>query len=310
MSPLPQPDLRDAANLAAVREGIMAWYAVAHRDFPWRVLDDPYAVLVSEVMLQQTQATRIAEAFPRWMARFPTATSLADAPAADVLAAWSGLGYNRRALALQRTAAKVTSRGWPRDVAALETLPGIGPYTARAVASLAFGERVGVVDTNVRRWLVRRFGATDRARELQALADALAAGPGDPASWTHASMEFGASICRARAPRCDACPIRRGCPARGMVARVPVARQAAYRGSARAYRGTLLRLLATAERPHRLREAEARAALLGDRARVGGPLDDGEWELLVAALEREGLLHRVDGHLGLGGTTAGDTIGP
>src|SRR5439155_24520259 len=129
-----------------------------HRDFPWRRTTDPYAVLVSEVMLQQTQASRIAERFPIFMRRFPTAADLAAAPEADVLTAWSGLGYNRRALALRRAASGVSLHGWPREVGALERLPGIGPYTARALASLAFATPVGVVDTNVRRWLIRRFG--------------------------------------------------------------------------------------------------------------------------------------------------------
>jgi A/G-specific adenine glycosylase len=135
-----------------VRASLLAWYATDHRDFPWRRTTDPYAVLVSEVMLQQTQASRVAERFPTFMSRFPTTRALAEASDAEVLAAWSGLGYNRRALALQRAAAAVSTNGWPSDVAALERLPGIGPYTARAVASLAFGEPVGVVDTNVRRW--------------------------------------------------------------------------------------------------------------------------------------------------------------
>jgi A/G-specific adenine glycosylase len=160
--------LTDVPDLAEVRSSLLAWYARDHRDFPWRHTTDPYAVLVSEVMLQQTQASRVAERFPTFMRRFPTAGSLAEASEAEVLAAWSGLGYNRRALALRRAAAAVAREGWPRDLAALERLPGIGPYTARALASLAFGQPVGVVDTNVRRWLVRRFGLRTSAqpREL------------------------------------------------------------------------------------------------------------------------------------------------
>ena len=167
----------DASALARIRSSLLAWYAADHRDFPWRRTTDPYVVLVSEVMLQQTQASRVAERFPAFMDRFPTARALAVASEAEVLAAWSGLGYNRRALALRRAAAVVSTRGWPREVVALERLPGIGPYTARAVASLAFGEPVGVVDTNVRRWLVRRLGLSRHApaRDLQTTADALAA---------------------------------------------------------------------------------------------------------------------------------------
>ena len=300
----------DQAELTSVRRALRRWYDAEHRDFPWRGLTDPYAVLVSEVMLQQTQASRIAERFPLWMGRFPTAASLADAPPSAVLAAWSGLGYNRRALALQRAAASVTAHGWPRDVAGLQRLPGIGPYTARAVSSLAFGQPVGVVDTNVRRWLLRRFVAKDRPRDLQALADALAQGPGDPSAWTHATMEFGAGICRARSPRCDSCPISRGCPSRGAAAAVPVPRQAGFRGSARAYRGTLLRLLAAAAPPHRMAEARARRALDAATDRVGPPLDDDAWERLLGRLCADGLIHRSGREVGLGGEAAAATIGP
>ena len=169
--------LTDAHALARVRAALLAWYATARRDFPWRRTTDPYAVLVSEVMLQQTQASRVAERFPTFMKRFPTAEALAGAGEAQVLAAWSGLGYNRRALALRRAATGVVADGWPRNIAGLERLPGVGPYTARAVASLAFGQPLGVVDTNVRRWLIRRFDLdpTPRPRDLQKLADALAA---------------------------------------------------------------------------------------------------------------------------------------
>src|SRR5688572_22945913 len=132
-------DLHTHPVTGRIRRDLLAWYEATRRDFPWRGTHDPYAVLVSEVMLQQTQAARVAERFPGFMARFPTADALATASAASVLAEWSGLGYNRRALSLQRAAAAVAREGWPSDVAGLERLPGVGPYTARAVASLAFG---------------------------------------------------------------------------------------------------------------------------------------------------------------------------
>jgi A/G-specific adenine glycosylase len=284
--------LTDASALARVRSALLAWYAADHRDFPWRRTTDPYAVLVSEVMLQQTQASRIALRFPTFMRRFPTAGALAAAPEAEVLAAWSGLGYNRRALALRRASAQVTAHGWPLEVEALEALPGIGPYTARAVASLAFGVPVGVVDTNVRRWLVRRFGlsADGAARDLQATADALA-GSGsssDAAAWTHATMEFGAAVCTPRNPRCDCCPIARGCPSRGRAARVAVSRQAAFAGSDRAHRGAVLRALSGAK-GHSLTLQMARALLPPDaRQRV------------VSGLERDRLVHRSGRRLVLG----------
>ena len=285
--------LADGSAPARVRSSLLSWYATDHRDFPWRRTADPYAVLVSEVMLQQTQASRVAERFPTFMHRFPTAAALAAATEAQVLAAWSGLGYNRRALTLRRAAAEVATHGWPQDVAALERLPGIGPYTARAVASLAFGEPVGVVDTNVRRWLVRRFGlrGDTRAVELQALADALAAlgNAADAAPWTHATMEFGAAVCTPRNPRCKACPIADGCPSRGIAVTVPVPRQASFAGSDRAYRGAILRAL-----------SGARHHVITLRA-AGDLVPRGAVERVVAGLERDGLLHLSTGRLVLGG---------
>ncbi len=285
-----------ARALAPVRHQLLSWYRQEHRDFPWRHTQEPYAVLVSEIMLQQTQASRVAERFPRFMARFPTAAALADAPQADVLTEWTGLGYNRRALALQRAARAIVEGGWPADAVGLERLPGIGPYTARAVGSLAFGQRVGVVDTNVRRWLVRRFRADPRDRAgLQSLADALAgAGSGsrkETAAWTHATMEFGARVCAARSARCDQCPIADGCPSRGIAEHVPVAHQAAYPGSSRARRGAILRLLAVAD-GNELGVQATRRQLRVDRE---------TFDTLLSGLERDGLLHRSGRRLRLGG---------
>jgi len=295
--------LTDSPPLARIRGALLTWYAAAHRDFPWRRTNHPYAVLVSEVMLQQTRASRVAERFPIFLARFPTAAILAAAPEAEVLAAWSGLGYNRRALTLRAAAAAVATGGWPVGVAELERLPGVGPYTARAVASLAFGEPVGVVDTNVRRWLVRRFGLSPSTGppDLQRLADALAAtgDKADAAAWTHATMEFGAGICTARAPRCEACPVAEGCPSRGREVVVPVARQPRFAGSDRAHRGAMLRALSTAP-GHAL-------ALTAARRLVPTP----HLERILDGLERDGLAHRSGGRLRLGGRAEPPaTIGP
>ena len=295
--------LTDPPALGRIRRALLTWYAAAHRDFPWRRTSDPYAVLVSEVMLQQTQASRVAERFPTFLARFPTAAMLAAAPEAEVLSAWSGLGYNRRALALRAAAAAVATRGWPAGVADLERLPGVGPYTARAVASLAFGEPVGVVDTNVRRWFVRRFGLSPSAgpRDLQRLADALAAtgNKADAAAWTHATMEFGAGICRARTPLCGACPVAEGCPSRGREVVVPVARQPRFAGSDRAHRGAMLRALSTA--PGRT------LGLPAARRLVPAP----HLERILDGLERDRLAHRSGGRLRLGGRAEPTaTIGP
>jgi A/G-specific adenine glycosylase len=199
-----------------LRDAILAWYDASGRTLPFRASKDPYAVLVSEVMAQQTQISRVADAWKAFMAAFPTIRALAAASPADVLRAWRGMGYNRRALNLWRAARVIVEQHdgrLPSDVAALERLPGIGPYTARAVAAIAFGAAVGAVDTNVRRVLGRAVGGGDgalTANALQALADATV--PADrPADWTHALMDVGATFCRPVRPRCGACPARPWC---------------------------------------------------------------------------------------------------
>lgn len=201
---------------AELREAILDWYAARGRTLPFRDTTDPYAILVSEAMAQQTQAARAGEAWTRFMASFPTVKTLADAPPADVLRAWQGLGYNRRAINLQRAARVIVEEHGgrvPSDLASLEALPGVGPYTARAVAALAFGVPVGAVDTNVRRVLGRvvagGVGVLD-AVTLQRVADASV--PSDrPGFWTHALMDIGATLCKPRRPSCEACPARAWC---------------------------------------------------------------------------------------------------
>ena len=205
------PDPAHAAVPADARDAILAWYDATGRRLAFRSTADPYAVLVSELMAQQTQAARAAAAWTDWMARWPTVTSLAAAPVADVLRAWQGLGYNRRALNLHRAArAIVAEHGGqvPSTVAELETLPGVGPYTARAVAAFAFRVPVGAVDTNVRRVLARIAAGGPEAfpgATIQALADASV--PADrPDAWTHAVMDLGARLCRPARPACADCP--------------------------------------------------------------------------------------------------------
>lgn len=194
---------------------MLAWYDARGRSLPFRATRDPYAVLVSEAMAQQTQIARVGPAWAAFLARFPTVEALAAASPADVLRAWAGLGYNRRALNLRLAARAIVERHGgrvPSGLGPLEALPGVGPYTARAVASIAFGARVGAVDTNVRRVLGRVVAGDPAAlapAALQAVADALApeARPGD---WTHALMDIGATHCRAR-PSCEGCPARAWC---------------------------------------------------------------------------------------------------
>jgi len=197
---------------AGAQASILAWFDARGRSLPFRGSRDPYAILVSEVMAQQTQISRVAEHWVTFMAAFPTIASLADASTSDVLRAWRGLGYNRRALNLHRAARAVVDEYGGRVPSSLEALlglPGIGPYTARAVAALAFGQAVGPVDTNVRRVLGRMTGRGG-ARELQAIADA-AVPARRPADWTHALMDLGATLCRPAAPRCGECPVRSSC---------------------------------------------------------------------------------------------------
>ena len=175
------------------RELLLAWYEEHGRDLPWRHTRDPYAILVSEVMLQQTQVERVVPRWHAWLERWPTVEALAEAPVADVILEWQGLGYNRRAVNLHRAAQAVAASGWPDD---LTELPGVGPYTAGAVGNFAFGRDVLPVDTNVRR-IQERTGAQFDGACTQALFD------------------LGATICLARIPRCGVCPLAAACPSRG-----------------------------------------------------------------------------------------------
>jgi A/G-specific adenine glycosylase len=208
-----------AASRRSARRATLAWFERHGRELDFRTAGrlDPWGVLVSEVMAQQTQIARVEERWPAFMATFPTAAAMAAATPADVIRAWRGMGYNRRALRLHRAAVAIVAAGGavPGDVAGLQALPGVGPYTARAVAAIAFGRPVGAVDVNVRR-VVGRIVAGDPGLmspgELQAAADALV-DPARPGTWTHAVMDLGATICRPARPDCAACPVRRRCAA-------------------------------------------------------------------------------------------------
>jgi A/G-specific adenine glycosylase len=209
-----------------VEQVLLAWFAANGRDLPWRQTRDPYAILVSEVMLQQTQVERVVPRFLAWLQRWPTVDALADASPADVIREWQGLGYNRRGLNLHRAARVVSAHGWPDD---LTELPGIGPYTAAAIGNFAFGRDVLPVDTNVRR-VQERTGYSFSAHSAQAL------------------MDLGATVCLARVPRCDSCPLAERCPSRGR-RYDPLRRQSPFEGSFRQRRAATLRLVATADQP-------------------------------------------------------------
>ena len=201
---------------------LLTWYARHKRRLPWRDVPDPYAIWVSEIMLQQTQVETVIPYYQRWLARFPTVQALAEAPLNDVLAAWEGLGYYARARNLQRAAQTVVSErggGLPQTVADLLALPGIGRYTAGAIASIAFGVDAPVLDGNVKRVLARVFDIQSDVKtpagsqELWTLAEGLVP-PGQAGDYNQALMDLGATVCTPRAPACERCPVRGLCAAR------------------------------------------------------------------------------------------------
>jgi A/G-specific adenine glycosylase len=233
---------------------LLAWGSRHLRPLPWRATRDPWAVLVSEVMAQQTGVDRVIPYYTAFLAAHPTPAACAAAPVADVVRAWRGLGYNRRAVNLHACARAVVERHGgrlPADLGALLALAGVGPYTARAVLAFAFEHEVGVVDTNVGRVLARWEGRRLRPSEAQALADRLVP-PGRAWDWNQAVMELGGAVCRRRRPDCRACPVRAGCgwAAAGLAAPDPAdgsagvsGGQPRFEGSDRQGRGRLVEAL-------------------------------------------------------------------
>jgi A/G-specific adenine glycosylase len=215
-----------ATAVATTKERLLAWFHETGRDLPWRETRDPYAILVSEVMLQQTQVERVIRRYLAWLERWPTAEELAAASAGDVIREWQGLGYNRRAVNLHRAAQHVAAHGWPDD---LTELPGVGPYTAAAVGNFAFGRDVLPVDVNIRR-IQERTGHDFDGSCAQALFD------------------LGATVCLARIPRCEVCPLASECPSRGQRYE-PLRKQSRFEGSFRQRRANALRAVAAGEQP-------------------------------------------------------------
>jgi A/G-specific adenine glycosylase len=232
---------------------LVAWFARNGRDLPWRRTRDPYAILVSEVMLQQTQVERVVPRYLAWLERWPTVESLAASAPADAIREWQGLGYNRRALNLHRAACEIAANGWPGELTAL---PGVGRYTAAAIRRFAFDEEVLPVDVNVDR-VLRRTGATFSAAAA------------------HALMDLGATVCIARVPRCQACPLAADCPSRG-TRDEPLRKQGQFEGSFRQRRAATLRLVADTDRSLESLDDEA-----------------------VRSLERDGLVVVSDGRVAL-----------
>jgi len=292
----PSPDL---SHLAIIQYTLLNWYTRLGRDLPWRRTRDPYAILVSELMLQQTQVDRVIPKWHEWLAAFPTLATLAAAPTSEVIRLWSGLGYNRRAINLQRLAQAVLAHHGgriPDDVAELKSLPGIGPYTAGAVAAFAHNRPVAMVDVNIRRLLHRLFVGAEvpdyrvSEAEIWVIARAVVP-PGRSADWHQALMDLGATICRPR-PRCDDCPVRVWCRAAPEFAALPAdaprptRSQGRWEGSNRQYRGRVLRALSALPQGGTLP-----LAALGAQIRDEYTLADADWlRTLVVALARDGLV--------------------
>lgn len=218
------PSLKDTTR---IRTLLLGWYRKTARDFPWRVANvDPYIVFVSEIMLQQTQAARVAELLPPFLERFPDFSALAQASNASVITAWRGLGYNNRAIRLRDAARNVVEQHQgtlPRDEELLRTLPGIGPYASAAISTFAFNTYTVVIDVNIRRVYSRLHSkqpdtsAILSDREIKAIGETLIP-KRNAAEWHHAVMDLGATICKARSTACGSCPLNKVCPSQGLTA--------------------------------------------------------------------------------------------
>jgi A/G-specific adenine glycosylase len=283
---------------------LLEWYRAGHRALPWRATRDPYRILVSEIMLQQTQADRVVPKYHAFLEEFPTLASLAAAPASAVIRAWSGLGYNGRALNLQRACEEVVERYGgevPHDPAVLTTLPGVGPYTAGAIACFAFGADVAFVDTNIRRVLHRAAAGPDvpepllTARQIDDLARR-SVPEGEGYDWHQALMELGATICRARTAECERCPLQGECRARpviqALLTQLPRRRTGSterFEETSRYFRGRIVDALRAAP-PSGLSLGELGLLLRSDFAAT-----DSAWlEKHLQGLERDGLVVRVE----------------
>ncbi len=275
---------------------LLAWAETTRRDLPWRATRDPWRVLVSEVMSQQTQVARVVPKYKAFIDRFPTAAACAEAEPAEVITLWAGLGYNRRALALHRCAQQVVTEyagKLPTQLDDLLCLPGIGPYTARAVMAFAAEADVGVVDTNVGRVLARWNNTTYDAKAVQEVADAQVR-PGTGWAWNQAMLDFGATICTKRSPQCGCCPVSSHCQWRGRgedpaVGSAAVSGgQSRFVGSDRQGRGRLIEALRTGP------VAETRLAEV-----MGWPDDPERAKRVAATLDRDGLIQRSNGKIQL-----------
>jgi A/G-specific adenine glycosylase len=296
---VPKPSGRRADPIRRCAD-LLAWGEEVRRDLPWRRTRDPWAVLVSELMLQQTQVARVVPRYHAFLASFPTPAACASAPVAAVVTAWQGLGYNRRAVNLHRAATAIVERHdgrVPDTLEALLALPGVGPYTSRAVLAFAFEQDLGVLDTNAARFLARAVAG----RRLTPAAAQRSADEQVPAghgwAWNQAVLDLGAMVCTKRSPRCDACPIASECawslaglpdpdPAFGTAG--SSGQQSTFDGSDRQGRGRLVQALRT---------GPVEVARLADAA--GWPDDPDRAVRVANGLVGDGLAEYVDGQLAL-----------
>ena len=251
---------------------LLEWFEINHRSLPWRATTDPYPVLVSEVMLQQTQVARVIPKFIAFVETWPDVASLASADTDDLLISWSGLGYNSRVLRLRDTARIVRADGWPRSIADLKELPGIGPYTAAALGSISFGFEVPAVDTNLKRVLSRWAGEPLSRCELDSYATEVLGSPAG--EWNQAVMDLGSALCTTSDPTCDACPVADWC-LDPTIYEAPRP-QTRFNGSNRQLRGVLVRTHLAG----------------GDLHHAGRSLNrtDAEIRSAISSLQAEGLL--------------------
>ena len=288
------------------QQALLEWYRANARDLPWRRTRDPYRIMVSEIMLQQTQVDRVIPKYHAFLEQFPTLAALADAPASEVIRAWAGLGYNRRALNLQRAARAVVEEfggAMPRSVEELRALPGIGPYTAGAIACFAFEQDAGFFDTNIRRVLHRVLLGPEvpqlavKPREMhQTAVTSVPSGKGY--DWNQGLIELGALVCRARVASCEVCPLAAWCVARPMIndvlaeaqsTRVQRRRQGAavapterFETTSRYFRGRIVDFLR--EAPHGLTAAQLASLIDVERT------ENGWLQPYVDGLVKDGLI--------------------
>ncbi len=292
----------------ALQHAVLDWYALHQRDLPWRKTSNPYAILVSEVMLQQTQVDRVIPKYRQFLERFPDFPSLASAATAEVIRIWAPLGYNLRAVRLQGIARQVVEAcngHLPQEVEALVKLKGVGPYTAAAVACFAFGQQTPVVDTNVRRVLGRMLlGVTRPPPKELALAAKVSLPVVAASQWNQALMDIGATVCSVRQPRCLSCPLQPWCrwangrqePALASAgsahalaeSRGTYRTQPPFKGSSRYYRGRIVEALRQTAHNEGMTVEELGAAI-----REGYGAGDTPWlEGILQGLERDGLVKR------------------